>query len=105
MEKYSKEIIFLTENKIDLKEELQLFKQMNKELLDNLIYTRKITYEIKSKTKDIVEKEECNFRVDFYNEIIKDLQTKNKTCKLIKDDYEIVEKELSIKIENEIKKN
>ena len=93
MEKYSKEIVFLTENKIDSKEELQLFKQINKELLDDLIYMRKRTYEIKSKTKDKVEKEECDLRVDFYNEIIIDLQTKVKTCKLIEDNHKIVEKE------------
>ena len=97
MEKYSKEIVFLTENKIDSKEELQLFKQINKELLDDLIYMRKRTYEIKSKTKDKVEKEECDLRVDFYNEIIKDLQTKVKTCKLIEDNHKIVEKELYIR--------
>ena len=93
MDRYSKEIVFLTENKIDSKEELQLFNQMNKELLDDLIYMRKRTYEIKSKTKDKVEKEECDLRIVFYNKIIKDLQTKVKTCKLIEDNHKIVEKE------------
>ena len=38
MEKYSMEIIFMNDNRIDSKEVLQLFKEMNKELLDNLIY-------------------------------------------------------------------
>ena len=83
MERYSKEIIFLNENRIDSKEELQIFKQMNKELLDDLTYARKRTYETKSKTQDKVEKEECDMKVDFYNDIIKDLQTKIKNCRLI----------------------
>ena len=93
MEKYSMEIIFMNDNRIDSKEVLQLFKEMNKELLDDLIYTRKRTYEYKSKTKDKVEKEECDLRIVFYNEIIMDLQTKVKTCKLIEDNHKIVEKE------------
>ena len=97
------EIIFMNDNKIDSKEELQLYKEMNKELLDDLIYTRKRTYEIKSKIKNKVEKEECDLRVDFYNEIIKDLQTKVKTCKLIEDNHKIVKKELLVKNVNEIK--
>lgn len=96
MERYSMEIIFLNDNRIDSKDELQLFEQMNKELLDYMIYARKKTYELKSKTEDQVEKKECDLRVDFYNEIIKDLQTKVKTCKLIEDNQKIVEKELKI---------
>ena len=93
MEKYSMEIIFMNDNRIDSKEVLQLFKEMNKELLDDLIYTRKRTYEYKSKTKDKVEKEECDLRIVFYNEIIKDLQAKVKTCKLIEYNHKNVEKE------------
>lgn len=93
MDRYSMEIIFMNDNRIDSKKELQLFKEMNKELLDDLIYTRKRTYEYKSKTKEQIEKEECDLRIVFYNEIIKDLQTKVKTCKLIEDNHKIVEKE------------
>ena len=96
MERYSMEIIFLNDNRIDTKEELQLFKQMNKELLDDMLYMRKRTYELKSKTKDQVEREEWDLRVDFYNGVIKELQTKVKACKLIEDDQIIVEKELKI---------
>ncbi|MBR4262309.1 MAG: relaxase/mobilization nuclease domain-containing protein [Bacilli bacterium] len=104
MEKYSMEIVFMNDNKIDSKEELQIFKQMNKELLDDLIYTRKRTYEYKSKTKDKVEKEECDLRVDFYNEIIKELQTKVKTCKMIEHNHKIVEKELETRYSKEQKR-
>lgn len=94
MERYSMEVIFMTENKIDSKEELQMFKQMNKELLNELIYERKRTYELKSKSKDESIKEECNSKVDFYNEMIKELQTKVKTCKIIEDNHKVIEKEL-----------
>lgn len=83
----------MNDNRIDSKEELQLFKEMNKELLDDLIHTRKRTYEYKSKTKEQIEKEECDLRIVFYNEIIKDFQTKIKTCKLIEYNHKIVEKE------------
>ena len=95
MERYSIEVIFMTENKIDSKEELQMFKQMNKELLNELIYERKRTYELKSKTKDEGIKEECDSKVDFYNEMIKDLQTKVKNCKMIEDNHKILENELA----------
>lgn len=97
MDRYSLEVQFMTENKIDSEEELYTFKEMNKELLNELIYERKRTYELKSKTKDISIKEECDAQVDFYNEIIKDLQAKVKTCIIIEDNHKKIEKELSLK--------
>lgn len=68
---------------------------MNKEQLNDIQYERKRTYELKSKTKDESIKEECNSKVDFYNAIIKDLQIKVKTCKIIEDNHKMAEKELS----------
>ena len=97
LEKYNLQVRFLTENKIDSLEELNAFYEMNKELLNDIQYERKRTYELKSKTKDINVKEECDSKVDFYNEIIKDLQTKVKTCKIVKDSHKMIEKELYIR--------
>ena len=50
------------------------FYEINKELLNDISYTRKRTYEQKSKSNDSIIKEECNLKVEFYNEIISDLQ-------------------------------
>ena len=96
LERYNLAIRFMTENKINNKEELHCFYQMNKELLNDITYSRKRTYELKSKTKDFAVKEECDLRVDFYNEIIKDLQTKIKTCNIIKDNHKKMEKEITL---------
>ena len=69
---------------------------MNKELLNDITYSRKRTYELKSKTKDVAIKEECDLKVDFYNEIINDLQSKIKTCKIIEDNHKRMEKEIEL---------
>ena len=75
---------------------------MNKELLNDITYTRKRTYEQKSKSKDSIIKEECNLKVEFYNEIISELQTKVKTCKIIKNNYDKIDIELSKTIINKL---
>ena len=61
----------------------------------NITHSRKRTYELKSKTKDVAIKEECDLKDDFYNEIIKELQTKIKTCKIIEENHKKIEKEFS----------
>lgn len=96
LEKYNLQVRFLIENKIDSLEELNAFYKMNKELLNDIQYERKRTYELKSKTKDINVKEECDSKVEFYNEIINELQIKIKTCKIINDNHNKIEKNLSI---------
>lgn len=69
---------------------------MNKELLNDITYSRKRTYELKSKNKDSSIKEECDLKVDFYNELINDLQTKIKTCKIIEDNHKKISKEIKL---------
>lgn len=83
MELYNLELRFMDENRIDSFEELHCYKVICKEALDDLIYARKRTYEEKSKSKDNHIKDECDMKIDFYNESIKDFQTKIKTCNTI----------------------
>ena len=85
MELYNLEIRFMDENRIDSYEELYCYKVICKEALDDLIYARKRTYEEKSKSKDNHIKDECDMKIDFYNESIKDFQTKIKTCNTIEE--------------------
>ena len=85
MELYNLEIRFMDENRIDSYEELYCYKVICKEALDDLIYARKRTYEEKSKSKDNRIKDECDMKIDFYNESIKDFQTKIKTCNTIEE--------------------
>ena len=85
MELYNLEVRFMDENRIDSYEELHCYKEICKEALDDLIYARKITYEKKSKSKDNHIKYECDMKIDFYNESIKDFQTKIKTCNTIEE--------------------
>ena len=102
LEKYNLQVRFLTENKIDSLEELDVFHEMNKELLNDISYTRKRTYEQKSKSNDSIIKEECNLKVEFYNEIISDLQAKVKTCKIIINNYDKIDIELNKSIINKL---
>lgn len=85
LELYNLEIRFMTENKINLYEEFQCYKEVCKEVLDDLIYVRKRTYEEKSKSNDSQAKSECDMKIDFYNESIKEFQTKVKTCNAIEE--------------------
>ena len=85
MELYNLELRFMDENRIDSYEELHCYKEICKEALDDLIYARKRTYEKKSKSKDNHIKYECDMKIDFYNESIKDFQTKIKTCNTIEE--------------------
>ena len=102
LEKYNLQIRFLPENKIDSLEELNAFYEMNKELLNDISYTRKRTYEQKSKSNDSIIKEECNLKAGFYNEIISDIQAKVKTCKIIINKYDKIDIELNKSIINKL---
>lgn len=94
LELYNLEVRFMTENKIDSYEELHCYKEVCKSALDDLIYARKRTYEEKSKSKDSQIKSECDMMIDFYNESIKDFQTKVKTCNTIEENNKRIIKEL-----------
>lgn len=94
LELYNLEVRFMTENKIDSYEELHCYKEVCKSALDDLIYARKRTYEEKSKSKDSQIKSECDMMIDFYNESIKDFQTKVKTCNTIEENNKKIIKEL-----------
>lgn len=85
MEIYNLEVRFMDKNRIDSYEELHCYKEICKETLDDLIYARKRTYEKKSKSKDNHIKDECDMKIDFYNESIEDFQTKIKTCNTIEE--------------------
>ena len=85
MELYNLELRFMDENRIDSYEDLHCYKVICKEALDDLIYARKRTYEEKSKSKNNHIKDECDMKIDFYNESIKDFQTKIKTCNTIEE--------------------
>lgn len=85
MEIYNLEVRFMDKNRIDSYEELHCYKEICKEALDVLIYARKRTYEKKSKSKDNHIKDECDMKIDFYNESIKDFKTKIKTCNTIEE--------------------
>lgn len=99
LELYNFEVRFMVENKIDSYEELHCYKEVCKAALDDLIYVRKRTYEEKSKSKDNLIKEECDMKINFYNELIKDFQTKVKTCNTIEKNNERIIKEFyNIKI-------
>ena len=99
LELYNLEVRFMTENKIDSYEELRCYKEVCKDALDDLIYARKRTYEEKSKSKENVIKEECDMKINFYNESIKEFQTKVKTCNTIEKNNERIIKEFyNIKI-------
>ncbi len=102
LEKYNLQVRFLTENKIESLEELDVFHEMNKELLNDISYTIKRTYEQKSKYNDSIIKEECNLKVEFYNEIISDLKAKVKTCKIIINNYDKIDIELNKSIINKL---
>ena len=94
LERYNVEIRFINDNKIDSKEELYCFREVNKEALNNLLEVRKKTYEDKSKSNDDIKKKELSLLIDFYNESIKELQTKVKTCELIKNNHEKMTNEI-----------
>lgn len=99
LELYNLEVRFMTENKIDSYEELHCYKEVCKEALNDLIYARKRTYEEKSKSKDNKVKSECDMKINFYNESIKEFQTKVKTCNTIeKNDERIIKEFNNIKI-------
>lgn len=85
MELYNLEVRFMNENRIDSYEDLHCYKVICKEALDDLVYARKRTYEEKSKSKNNHIKDECDMKIDFYNESIKDFQTKIKTCNTIEE--------------------
>ena len=85
MELYNLELRFMDENRIDSYEDLHCYKVICKEALDDLVYARKRTYEEKSKSKNNHIKDECDMKIDFYNESIKDFQTKIKTCNTIEE--------------------
>lgn len=85
MELYNLELRFMDENRIDSYEDLHCYKVICKETLDDLVYARKRTYEEKSKSKNNHIKDECDMKIDFYNESIKDFQTKIKTCNTIEE--------------------
>lgn len=95
MELYNLEIRFMAENKIDSYEELHCYKEVCKDALDDLIYARKRTYEEKSKSKDSQVKSECDMKIDFYNESIKEFQTKVKTCNTIEENNKRIIKEFN----------
>lgn len=88
LEQYNLEIRFMEENKIYSKEELHCFHEINKDALNSLLVTRKKAYEDKSKINNESKKEELSLLIDFYNESIKKLQKKVKTCEIIKDNHE-----------------
>lgn len=94
LELYNLEVRFMTENKIDSYEELHCYKEVCKSALDDLIYAGKRTYEEKSKSNDSQIKSECDMMIDFYNESIKDFQTKVKTCNTIEENNKRIIKEL-----------
>ena len=94
LERYNLEIRFMEDNKIYSKEELHCFHEINKEALNNLLEARKKTYEDKSKTNDESKKEELSLLINFYNESIKELQQKVKTCEIIKDNHERLTNEI-----------
>lgn len=96
MELYNLEVRFMDENKIDTIEELNMFSEVNKDLLNEMIGLRKKNYELKSKTNDKNLKVEYTSLNDYYNEIMKDLQTKVKTCEIIKKHNEQIYKQLYI---------
>lgn len=95
LELYNLEVRFMAENKIDSYEELHCYKEVCKEALDDLIYARKRIYEQKSKSKDNRIKEECDMKIVFYNESIKDFQTKVKTCNTIEENKKRIIKEFN----------
>lgn len=95
LELYNLEIRFMAENKIDSYEELYCYKEVCKDVLDDLIYVRKRIYEEKSKSKDSQVKSECDMKIDFYNESIKDFQTKVKTCNTIEENNKRIIKEFT----------
>lgn len=93
LELYNFEVRFMAENKIYSYEELHCYKEVCKAALDDLIYVRKRTYEEKSKSKDNLIKEECDMKINFYNESIEDFQTKVKTCNTVEKNNERIIKE------------
>lgn len=94
LERYNVEIRFMNDNKIDSKEELYCYHEINKESLNNLLESRKKAYEDKSKSNDYLKKKELSLLIDFYNESIKDLQNKVKTCELIKNNHKRMSNEI-----------
>lgn len=84
MELYNLEVRFMDENKMDTLEELNIFSEVNKDVLNDMISTRKKNYELKSKTNIKSLKDEYTSLNNYYNEIINDLQSKVKTCEIIK---------------------
>lgn len=94
MELYNLEVRFMDENKIDALEELNIFSEVNKDVLNDMISTRKKNYELKSKTNIKSLKDEYTSLNNYYNEIINDLQSKVKTCEIIKKHNEQIFKEL-----------
>ena len=93
LELYNFEVRFMAENKIYSCEELHCYKEVCKAALNDLIYVRKRTYEEKSKSKDNLIKEECDMKINFYNESIEDFQTKVKTCNTVEKNNERIIKE------------
>ena len=59
------------------------------------ISTRKKNYELKSKTDNKTLKDEYTSLNNYYNEVIKDLQSKIKTCEIIKKHNKQIYKELN----------
>lgn len=93
LELYNFEVRFMAENKIYSCEELHCYKEVCKAVLNDLIYVRKRTYEEKSKSKDNLIKEECDMKINFYNESIEDFQTKVKTCNTVEKNNERIIKD------------
>ena len=95
MELYNLEVRFMDENKIDTLDELSVFSEVNKDFLNDMISLRKKSYELKSKTDDKSLKDEYTSLNNYYNEVIKDLQSKIKTCEIIKKHNKQIYKELN----------
>lgn len=96
MELYNLEVRFMDENKIDTLEELSMFSEVNKDFLNDMISLRKKNYELKSKTNDKSLKDEYTSLNNYYNEVIRDLQSKIKTCEIIKKHNKIIDREINI---------
>lgn len=73
-----------------------MFSEVNKDFLNDMISLRKKNYELKSKTDVKSLKDEYTSLNNYYNEVIRDLQSKIKTCEIIKKHNKIIDREINI---------
>lgn len=104
LEEYSKEIIFLSNNKIDSHEELEIIRN---ELVNNRNTYKNQRIELynqKTRTNNPQELERINFKIKELNNNIKELSDKLKTCENIQNNSQDMNKKIE-ELEKESEKN